>query len=79
MKLTELKIGDKIKHYLFGELIIAEVIEILPNGVKTQHEAQKLGNNEFKYSFVLRSLYLQYNISQTTPRAYTIEGENITA
>jgi hypothetical protein len=79
MKLENLKIGDKINCYQLGELIEAEVIEILPNGVKTKHKPMQWGKETYTTCHVLKSLSLHYQISQTTPSAFTLNGVKITA
>lgn len=70
MKLNELKIGDIIQHYVTGLVMDAEVIEVLPNGVKTKHSPAEWAGVTYTESFVLQSLDLQMPISQTTPKAW---------
>lgn len=59
MKLQNLKIGDKIQHYLFGDIVDAEVIETDGRGVKTKHKPIRWGNDEFTETYVMPSTYLQ--------------------
>ena len=59
MKLQKLKIGDKITHYVFGNLVEAEVIETDGRGVKTKHKPIQLGRETWKESWVQPSTYLQ--------------------
>lgn len=59
MELQKLKIGDKIKHYCFGRLIDAEVIETDGRSVKTKHEPITWGRDIYAESWVNPSTYLQ--------------------
>jgi len=41
MKLQDLKEGQKIQHYCFGELIEAKVIQRSGTGICTEHQPQR--------------------------------------
>jgi hypothetical protein len=59
MQLQKLKIGDKVKHYCFGNLIEGEVIQTDGRGVLTRHEPIQWGREKFTETYIAPSTYLQ--------------------
>lgn len=80
-KLSELKEGDKIQHFVFGNLVDAIVTKVKLNGVETKHEPIQWGRETFTEGYVIKSEPLQakYN-NVVTPGAFkdglpiTIDG-----
>ena len=68
----------KIKHYCFGKLIEAEVIETDGRGVKTQHEPVRWGRDEFSESYVAPSTYLQKKWGGTDKNGLPCKGMETT-
>lgn len=59
MELQNLKIGDKIQHYCFGNLLDAEVIETDGRSIKTKHEPIQWGRDTWTESWINPSTALQ--------------------
>lgn len=78
MQLQKLKVGDKITHYVFGNLIEAEVIEADGRGVKTKHEAVQWGRDTYTQSYVAPSTYLQKKWGGTDESGNPCEGSETT-
>ena len=72
MKLSNLKIGDKVKVYCTGALVEATVIKIENGGIITEHKPVRWGRDEYKKTAIYPSGYLQtkYGKSATTPKAF---------
>jgi hypothetical protein len=77
MKLSELKIGDKIQCYCFSELVEATVAKREGNSVLVKHKTMRWGNDYFGETYIMPSTRLQMPYSQTTPGAF-YNGEKIT-
>jgi hypothetical protein len=79
MKLEDLKTGDQITHYCFGELIEATVIQRSGIGVCTEHEPQIWGNQVFKNTWINPATQLQHAATgaETTPKAF-YKGKPVT-
>jgi hypothetical protein len=78
MKLQELKIGDKIQHFCFGNLIDAEVIETDGRGVTTRHEPIQWGRDTWTESYVMPSTYLQKKWGGTDEHGQPCKGAETT-
>jgi len=74
MNLQDLKIGDKIFHFCFGELVEAEVVAVQKTFVQTKHEPIQWGRDTYINSYVSANTHLQI----TTPKAF-YNGEIITS
>jgi len=78
MKLQNLKIGNKITHYLFGELVEAEVIQTDGWSVKTKHKLVAWGRDEWTESWVRPSTYLQKKWGGTDKDGQPCKGHETT-
>jgi hypothetical protein len=78
MKLTDLKEGQKITHWVCGELVEAEVIQRDGKGVCTRHKPIIWGNQIFRETWVNPSTSAQVRShAPTTPAAF-YNGQPIT-
>ena len=59
MKLSELKIGDSIKHYCSGVIVTGEVIETGKDFVVTKHDPVNWGSDIYTNTRIMESSYLQ--------------------
>jgi hypothetical protein len=89
MKLSQLKIGDKITHYCSGKLVEGTVIELKNGGVITSHEPVRWGRDTYEKTGIYEASELQKKWGgtdengqpckakhQTTPAAF-LNGNNI--
>jgi len=60
MKLEDLKEGQKITHYVCGELVEATVIQRSGTSVCTRHKPIRWGNQYFIETWINPSNYLQF-------------------
>jgi hypothetical protein len=85
MKITDLKIGDKIKHYATGVIVTGEVIEVTNTGtryqVKTKHEPQMWhgGKHDTTLIYEQDKHLIKHGYSQTVPKCFDLSGAEITA
>lgn len=70
MKLQNLKVGDKVRHYCCGEIVNSTVTKVETNRITTEHKEVIWGNDTYVRGIIYKSLDLQYNTSQTTPGAW---------
>lgn len=59
MKLSEIKVGYKIQHYVFGFLVDAVVIKTNGTTIKTKHDPIKWGKDEIDECIIMESSELQ--------------------
>lgn len=78
MRLSELKVGDKITHYCFGKIVEGTVKKLLKNGVVTKHEPVQWGRDKFSESFVLESSRLQKKWGGTDENGQPCKGADTT-
>lgn len=79
MKLSQLKIGDKITHYCSGVIVEGTVKKIVsPTHIITEHEGIMWGKDEYKNTAIVESTPLQKKYGkEVTPGAW-YKGEEIT-
>ena len=89
MRLEDLKPGDKITHYCFGQIVEGKVIETDGKVVRTKHEPVNWGSDICTETLIQSSSYLQFKWGgkdsegkpaqgpHTTPGAY-YKGEPLT-
>lgn len=78
MKLKDLKQGDTVKHYVFGQLVEAKVTKILPNGVETEHEPIRWGREIFEHGYIIESSELQKKWGGTDKNGRPCKGPDTT-
>ena len=76
--LQSLKIGQKITHFCFGNLVEGEVIRIDGRGALTRHEPIRWGNDFFSETYISPSTYLQKTWGGTGEHGQPCKGAETT-
>jgi len=80
MKLQDIKIGDKIRHYCSGEEVIGTVIKKDDRSVTTQHQPVTWAGEKYTETHISGPTPLQEAWSRgnfVVPKAHTMNGERI--
>lgn len=78
MRLSELKVGDKITHYCFGDVVEATVKQVFDKGIITMHGPVAWGKDTFDESFVWESTPLQKKWGGTDEKGQPCKGADTT-
>jgi hypothetical protein len=78
MKLFNLKPGNKITHYCYGNLVEGTVIEVTEKYIKTQHEPVQWGKETTTQTTIHESSYLQKMYGGTDKHGHPTKGPDTT-
>lgn len=78
MYLHELKLGDEITHYCYGQLVTGKVVNTDGIGVCTEHEAVRWGNHICINTWIHPSTHLQRKWGGTDKNGQPCKGPEVT-